>query len=474
MATNEGKNLVKNTLIYAVGNFGSKILSFLLLPLYSFYLSAQDFGIYDLVIATVALLIPFTTAQISDATYRWLLDAKEDRYKQSVIISSSLAVIIVFSGAFYALYYIALIFIHHKYTGYFAAVLLFSFYLPFFQQVVRGLGKNKHYAIAGIINTFLVLTSNICFLVFFKFGLQSLFIASIISNVLTIVFIIVSAKIQRLISAHNIDIQEIKKMLAYSWPLIPNSISWWLINIADKYIILYILNIEANGIYAVSSRFPAIISLFNSIFLMAWQDHGITATENSDSKKFFSKTFDMFITFELTLVIFLISISQYLVKYLINFKFYESYKYMPMLYIGVAYSAFAAYIGVGYQRAKATKDIFKTTLIGGLINVSISVLLLKRIGLYAPALGTFVSFLVIYVIRKYQTNKFFSIEVNNYKLVGLTAVAIFYSFEYSINDISYRIASIVVALIFFIFLNRGLFFDGLAMVKGRVKKVKAS
>jgi O-antigen/teichoic acid export membrane protein len=468
---NQSKNLFKNTLIYAIGNFGSRILAFILLPLYSYYLNAKDFGVYDLVIATITLLVPFITLQISDAVYRWLLEAKENDPKRSITISSGFFLLVLLSIVFCLVYYIVSIFIKYEYGNYFALVVLFSCYLPFFQQTVRGLGNNKLYAMSGIINTLFTLILNICFLVFLKFGLISLFIASIISNIITIIFIGISIKVYHLISWRHVQKCEIKNMLSYSWPLIPNTISWWLINVADKYIILYILGIEANGIYAVSARFPAIISLLNSIFIMAWQDHGITTNNSPEAKAFFSRIFDRFITFELTFVIFLISLSPYLVRYFINFKFYDSYKYMPLLYIGVAYSSFAAYMGVGYQKAKQTKNILKTSIIGGLINISISLFLLSYIGLYAPALGTFVSFLVIYLIRKFQTNKFFYIEVNNKKLAILTCIALIYPVQYFLLNKVYSLIFVLIALIIFVFYNKEAIFKVFNTIKNPLKNI---
>jgi O-antigen/teichoic acid export membrane protein len=464
----QGKSLVKNTFIYAIGNFGSKVLAFLLLPLYSFYLNAHDLGLYDLCIATVSLLVPFITLQISDAVYRWLLDLNEKK-DQTEVISTGIAVMLSLSVVFYIIYYGLSFFYKQPYSNYIGVVLLTTCYLPLFQQVIRGLKNNKLYAISGVLNTFLMLLLNVFFLVVLKMGLISLFLATIISNSLTILYILIASKLFSYISLKYINVKEMKKMLAYSWPLIPNAISWWLINVADKYLILYLLNIEANGIYAVSSRFPAIITLFNAIFLMAFQDHGITTKEGEENTEFFSKTFDKFINFEITLAILLVSFSQLIITYFISHEFYESYKYMPLLYIGAAYAGFTAYLGVGYQRVKATKGIFKTTLIGGVVNICISLFLLKHIGLYAPALGTFVSFLVIYLIRKYQTNDFFPIHVNNKKLIFLTVVALIYPIQYYSQNIFYQLSFIAGAIILFAFFNREMFTDLLQMVKSKIR-----
>lgn len=468
----QGKSLLKNTFIYAIGNFGSKALNFLLLPLYSYYLSKDEFGVYDLIIATIALLVPLVSIQISESTYRWLLDAKDEFTKQRKAISSGLMVLASSILLFFILFAISLFFVHYQYTVYLIFLLLTSSSLPFFQQALRGLGKNKVYAVSGIINTFFVLVFNILFLVVFKFKIESLLLSTIIANALTIFFICWSIKLASFISIKNLKAIEIKEMIAYALPLIPNYISWWLINVADKYIILYLLGIEANGIYAMSSRFPSIISIVNSIFLMAWQDHSIKADTDSKSTEFTSNMFNRFVSLELSVVIFLISITPFIIKFAIDPKFVESYRYIPFMYIGIAYSAFAAYVGVGYQKEKNTKHIFTTTIIGGIINILISFAFLKIIGLFAPALGTFISFLVIYLIRKRQTRLFYDIQVNKVNLVGFTLLAIVNSLVCIFGSEMMKVISIVISSILFYFINRKSIEQVSQLLKAKLKVAK--
>lgn len=467
----QGKNILKSTMIYAVGNFTSKLLMFLLLPLYSFYISKEEFGIYDLILATITLLVPLITVQTSDSTYRWLLDIKDSTAERSKVITNGFLIILIISVLFYLAYFTISYFIYYKYKSLFAILLIFSCFLPFFQQITRGLGKSKMFVLAGIVNTILIIIFNVLFLIYFEFKLEGLLLATILSNAGTIVFLIIIAKQYKFFNFHNIEYGIIKSMINYSWPLVPNSISWWLINVADKYLILYFLSIEANGIYAMSTRFPALINIVNSIFLMAWQDFGINTQNDEKNRAFFSKMFNVFIILELCFVILLIPMSQLLIKYTIDVEYYESWKVLPFLFIGVAFSAFSAYIGVGYQRAKKTKNIFTTTLIGGVINILITVGLINKIGLFAPAIGTIFSSLGVYMIRKNQTNKFFKIDVNNKMLILLTSLAfIFSGLVLFFNMIVLNVFLIFCASVLFIYLNYNFLKKSLGFLMLIIKK----
>ena len=89
---NRTKNLIKGTLIYAIGNFGSKILVFLIVPLYTFYISTEDMGNYDLLMTTINLLTPIVTMQISDAAFRWMVRRDEGN---EIYIRSTLQVLFI-------------------------------------------------------------------------------------------------------------------------------------------------------------------------------------------------------------------------------------------------------------------------------------------------------------------------------------------------------------------------------------------
>ena len=73
------KKLLTDTGLFAVSNFGSKILTFVLLPVYTSILTTEEYGFADIVISTINLLYPVLTLSIFDATLRFALDKKYDK-----------------------------------------------------------------------------------------------------------------------------------------------------------------------------------------------------------------------------------------------------------------------------------------------------------------------------------------------------------------------------------------------------------
>lgn len=466
----DSKKLLKSTLIYGIGNFGSRILSFLLVPLYSFYLTKAELGYYDLIITTVTLISPFITLQISDAAYRWLLDDQDNLEHQTRTITSSLCLVLMNIVIFLVLFLIFRLFIDVQYSFHFFLLTCSSVFFIYFQQLLRGLGNNKLYSISGICNTVAIVLFTVIFLVFLKKNVTGLFLAIITANLITTFLILSIGKIYHRINFNFINKAQIKHMLSYSWPLIPNAISWWMINEINRFIILFFLGVNANGIFALSSRFPSIILAINSIFMLSWQDHALSpsASEQSD---FYSKVFRHYMILEFSIVILLTSVSMYLVHYVISQEFYESWRYMPFLYLGVAFSSFAAFMGAGYLKNKKSKGIFFTSISGSLVNILISVLFIRQIGLFAPAIGTAAGFFVMWLIRLKQMNKVLKVKLDLRLFLFLFISALVCIWLVFIQNLYLNIALIIFSVILCLYFNKALinYFIQLIPIKKKVK-----
>ncbi|MCZ1615271.1 oligosaccharide flippase family protein, partial [Enterococcus faecium] len=98
------KYLIKNMGILTISNFSSKILVFLLVPLYTSVLSTTEYGTYDLTISTATLLFPILTLNIVDAVMRFLMDKDKNKKNiASIAIKVIFLSVIVFGSVMYLL-----------------------------------------------------------------------------------------------------------------------------------------------------------------------------------------------------------------------------------------------------------------------------------------------------------------------------------------------------------------------------------
>lgn len=158
-------------------------------------------------------------------------------------------------------------------------------------------------------------------------------------------------------------------MLKYSIPLIPNSIMWWLINASSRFFISYFLGITTNGLFAVASKIPALVTIMSQIFSQAWQLSAIEEFDNKNNDKFYSSVFKHLSSVMYLGSLLLIIVLKPLFYYLFSVDFFEAWKVVPFLLVGAVFSAFSGFIGATYVASKQTSGVFKTSVVGGGISI---------------------------------------------------------------------------------------------------------
>ena len=391
------KKLIKNTAIFTIGSFGSKLLSFFIVPLYTYVLSTSEYGRIDLFTTAISLMLPFTTLLMQEAVIRFV-SSKEIEEAES--ISNSFLVFcygVIVVLAFRPLYYHGFQF--GEYTDIYVFALILNTYNSIFSQHLRAVGKTVAFSINGIINTAVFLSGNLIFLFVLDMGMIGYFYSMLISQFVCAVHVTICGRLFHNFSIKKFDINILKEMLRYSVPLIPNSLMWWIMNAGDKYIINCFLGDSANGIYSVSMKIPTIISMAYNIFMQAWQLSAIEENDKEGNSDFYNSVFAM-----LSVMMGLLSAGIIMGVYpafsiLLNESYLSAWKYVPYLCIATIISCFATFAGTTYIVAKKSTKAFTTTLLGAVINLLLNFLLIKNLGLYGVAAGTACGYFAVLMVR---------------------------------------------------------------------------
>jgi len=398
------KKLISNTIIFGIGTFGSKMLVFLLMPLYTRVLSSSDYGIVDLIIQTSNLLIPIVSLGIANAVIRFGLDKS---VKKSDVFSTGLVTIMLGFTVFLIL--IPLL----KKITYISShtVLIYIFVLmsclrTLCSQFVRAKEYVKLYAIDGVISTITIIVFNVLFLIVFKLGITGYVLAIVISDMLSTIFLFFVAKLYRYVRIKGINKNVAISMIRYSIPLIPATIFWWITNVSNRFIVAYVLGSEVNGIYAVSYKIPTIIVLISNIFMDAWQMSAVNEEDKRSRERFFSKVFNVYQSVLFLSASGIILFSKVVTKILVSDAFYESWKYIPFLVIATTFSCLVTFLGSVYMVEKKSILTLSTTVVGAVVNVVLTFLLIHKFKAYGAAFATFVSYLVVFILRANNTKNF--------------------------------------------------------------------
>lgn len=400
--------LLKGAAVYGIGTVGSKILSFLLVPVYTYYISAGDMGVYDLLRTTAGLLTPMITMQISDAAFRWMIrrPMEKERYIRAVLqvlILNCLGAVLLLAAAGR----LAPI----PWEGWFILTLVTTRILNTLQKLLRGLHNQRLYASSGILHTLVYLLSNILLICVLRKGIVSLFLSTATADLAAVLVILIREKRLRVSPVSRPDRALIRKMLAFSAPLVPNQLNWWIISSSDRYLIRIFLGAAANGIYAVSCKFPAMLQILLNLFNNSWQDLSV-GEEGAEKGGYYSRVFRRLYRFSFSLLWPLIPATRLYITGAMAPAYHSAAEYAAFLYLGTVFQCFSSFYGVGYLRDKNTRQASLTSIYGAVINAGVNFALIRGLGLQAASISTFLGFAAMWAVRERQNREGLGITIH--------------------------------------------------------------
>lgn len=453
------KKLASNTLIFAIGTFSSKVLSFLLMPFVTRMMGTGDYGAADLVQQTVNVLIPIVTLQVNSAALRFSLDKAVN--KSDVFKVGARTTLIGFTVFIFLSYPLCLITINDFRLGDYMiliiAFVLVSGFRQLCQQFVRGSGHVRLFAIDGIISTATTLLFTILFLGPFKWGVTGYIVAIIASDVCSVIFFTFTAKLYRYVKPKKLEKGVAVSMLKYCIPLIPTVILWWIINVSDRYMVTYFISSSANGLYTAASKIPNFVILFSQIFIDAWQLSAVDEHESKEARAhFFTRVFRVYSGGVFAVASVLILFCQLITKILVSPAFYESWRYVPILIIATTYSCIVNFLASVYMAEKKSLMALLTASSGAITNIVLNLIFIPRFGANGAALATVCAFLIVFITRGLNTRKYIRISfklplmiVETIILMTQSALMLFSQFD---GIVLYAIEAGLLAVM--LFLNR--------------------
>ncbi|WP_338617447.1 lipopolysaccharide biosynthesis protein [Turicibacter faecis] len=447
------KKLVKNTLIVAAGKICTQFISFFLLPLYTSLLSAEEYGTVDLLNTYVALLIPIVFFQIDQAIFRYLIDARENETKKKKLIATTCYIVFIQAILYLLIYFVLARYIQNDYKYFLAVNVVVIASANILLQISRGLGDNITYSQGSLITGASTILLNVLFILFFKFGAYGMLTATAMANIFCILFIIIKKKVYIYLKINNFSKNTLITLWKYSWPLIPNQLSWWIINVSDRLIITYVLGVALNGIYSASNKFSSVcISLF-SIFNITWAESASIHINDKDSSNYFSYIMNITVKLFTALCVLIIAFMPFVFRIFITGIDYKSaYYQIPLLMLATIFNIIVSLLGSIYVALKKTDEIAKTSIYSAIINIVINLLLINFIGLYAASLSTFVSYLAMAIYRYIDIQKYVKLRLDlRFLLISIPIIIIIIIIYYTKNPQLCLLGLIVASIYSFVF-----------------------
>ena len=407
------KKLKTNTLLMLISNFSSKVLVFLLIPLYTHCLSTKEYGISDIIFTTVNLLYPIFTLLMTEAILRFTLDNNTKSENDSIF---SIAIFISFIGFIILLLVGPLIanLLHiGNYIIYFYLYYLSTIVYFLFSQFTKGMGKVKEFAISGLINTIVTIICNVFMLVFFNLKISGYILSYVIGMLVASIYLFFKVNLRSyFINIKRIDRKKTKEMLLYSIPMIPNSISWWISNSSDKYILSIFKDLSETGIYSASYKIPTLLTTFSNVFVGSWQLSSVDEFGSEESIDFHKKVYLKYSTIVTVSVVWLIFLSKLISKFLFSAEYYSAWEPAIILLFAFLFNTLSGFLGTIYTSAKKTFYLFLSTLIAAILNIICNIIFIPKFGMVGAAFATLISYFFVWVFRIINTRKILNMHLS--------------------------------------------------------------
>lgn len=395
---NRRKKLLFNMGVLAFGTFGSKIVVFLLMPFYTAWLSTEQYSAAELISSTANLLIPLACVGIANGIFRFAAERESDK---RAVFSTSVALLGIGSLVFLALSpLLGLIDLLDGWVWLVICYVLSANLQSVCAQYVRAVDRTTLFSVQGILNTLLTVLFNILFLAVWEMGVLGYVLSVIVGNLLTTLFLIVTARLWRVFSIRAVNRRMMRELLVFSLPMIPTTVCWLITDLSDRYMVTYFCGGAVNGIYSAAYKIPTVVTLVSGIFMQAWQFSAVAESSDEEGcRSFYSEVFRGFLSVTAIGSVWLVLLVRPLSQLLLNRAYFDAWRYMPTLLCAAAVEAIVAFLATVYMVKKKSMHSFLTAMIGTLLNLLLNLWLIPEWGALGAAVATLTAYVAVWIAR---------------------------------------------------------------------------
>ena len=408
------KNLGTNILMFAISSFGTKIIGFLLVPLYTNYLTTAEYGTADMLYTILSIILPVFSIDIADGVMRYVLDKKF--IAPSVLL---VAMKMIFCGSIVLflvlgiIRFIPSVKIADQYYAFLFMNFVFTSLYNTFINYLKGQERIKTLVTAGLMCSLLNAGCNILFLTKFDMGVNGYLLANILATAIPMLYLVLCSWFYGYLGFGKLSIDKNleREMLLYSAPLILNGLAWWMNNSLDRVFVTFICGMSANGLLAVAYKIPSILSMIQTIFNQAWSLSAIKEFDPEDRNGFIGNVYS-FYGCAMTLSSSAILLGNiFLAKILFANDFFEAWQYTGMLIIANLFGGMSVCISGVFNAVKDTRTLATTTVIGGVVNTILNAIFIPIIGVQGAVFATMISNVIVWGWRMHKARFYVTLHI---------------------------------------------------------------
>jgi len=391
------KSLISHAGTYGIAEFLRYSLGFLMIPVYTRYLTPSDYGVMAIVHLTIGILSIVLSMRIGDSIYRFYHDTDDPQQQRSVLSTACLGIpiisgVVVLGAAFFSNSLAYLILGEPQGKVYLIlglGELWCNLQISLFYSYLMVNERSVFYLVIAISKFLTAMLLNIYLIVFLQWGVLGFFISNLTTAT---IFLAVTYPYLLYKLGLCFSMATARKMLRYSLPIIPSSLSTLAVNQADRYFIRTYLSMADVGIYSLATKFGNIpFTLIRVPFMQIWVPRRYALYNAGVSPEFYARIATYFI-FLMTFCGLSVSILiRDGITYFASQAFWPAAAYTPALVLCYIIYSLDSHVDFGIRISKKTELYTYVNLTTAILHIGLNYLLIPMLGLWGAAVTMFMS-----------------------------------------------------------------------------------
>ncbi|MCB2173562.1 oligosaccharide flippase family protein [archaeon] len=410
------KGLITDAATYGIGNIISKLIGFLLLPIYTKELSVTDYGVIALLGIISSIFTPLANLGISNAIFRRYNLVNDNDEKQKILSTGFLSVLL--SSIIMSIIALTLsepiteFFINDITYRKLVKLTIFSaFFLTLGQipnVILRAERRVKAVALCNVIGVFVSIGITIWYVVVKQWGLYGFVIAGLISNIFSLLLRLVI-----IIKGFRIyfSFQQWKALINYGLPFVPHHLFAVGITQFGLFIINEMLGLTEVGLYNIATKITMVVVLVVMAIQKAWVPYKFQIhAETEQPSDFFRSVTSYYIAITSYLWVGVSIWGPEVLRIMTSENFHEATNLIPFVCMIPISQGYYFMFGTGIELTDDTKPMPLISLSGLISIVGMAYLLVPVLGAEGAALATITGNITMSIVAYNLAKKRFAID----------------------------------------------------------------
>jgi len=444
------KETAKETFIYGLGGVLNKITGFLLLPLFTRYLSKSDLGTIALLTIAQSVLVIIFRWGLSTAFFRSYFEYNEEDKRQMVVSTTFYFLIcssaIGLSPFFIFPEWLSYLVFNGEGDERLLIVTLAATFLDIINLVpfviMKAQTRSFRYMITTWLSFMVQLAVTILLIVQFQQRVWGVVIGNLVGTGVTTLLLF--PLVWRHLS-FRFSWSELKLLLAYGIPFIFTQLSLRVVMVIDRFFLDRYASRAEVGLYALGDTFASLITvLITQPFALVWPYAKLSMMKRENAGEFYSRILTYLVWTSVFVALMIVCLSEDAIKIMAAKPFWPASRVVPVLalFYVLACANKAFNVGITIHR----KSYLTPFIVGAAaaVNIGLNFLLIPRYGMMGAAWASVFSYLVFNYLRFYISNRFYQVRYEWGRILKIFACAALLTFIAKMISIDNHIISAIV------------------------------